>query len=97
MSKNAWCVYLLRCSDSSLYCGITNNLEKRVFDHNNKLGSKYTRSRLPVVLEWFVESPNRSSASKLEYRIKRLSKKNKENLIDKTSDIFDLFDDIERC
>jgi putative endonuclease len=72
-----WYVYLLKCSDSSLYCGITNNIEDRIATHNNGKGAKYTRSRLPVELYWFEEQNDRSSASKREYAIKKLSRKDK--------------------
>ena len=72
-----WYVYLLKCSDSSLYCGITNNIEDRITTHNSGKGAKYTRSRLPVELYWFEEQNDRSSASKREYAIKKLSRKDK--------------------
>lgn len=72
-----WYVYLLKCSDSSLYCGITNNIEDRIATHNSGKGAKYTRSRLPVELYWFEEQNDRSSASKREYVIKKLSRKDK--------------------
>ncbi|WP_300328655.1 GIY-YIG nuclease family protein [Fusobacterium sp.] len=76
-----WFVYILRCSDGSLYTGITNNLEKRYNDHLNKKGAKYTKSHLVIKLEIFFEVKNKSEASKLEYKIKKLDKKSKENLI----------------
>jgi putative endonuclease len=72
-----WFVYLLECSDNSLYCGITNDLEKRIGVHNSGRGAKYTKTRLPVKLYWFEESRDRSSASKREYQIKRLSRDKK--------------------
>lgn len=75
-------VYMLRCNDKSLYTGITNNLEKRVFDHNNsKIWAKYTKSRRPVVLVWHQEVVDRNTASKLEFKIKRIWKQKKEELI----------------
>jgi putative endonuclease len=72
MVKNNWVVYLLRCSDNSLYCGITNDLISRLKDHNSGKGAKYTRSRRPV--ELVANSPQmaKSEALKLEYNIKRL-------------------------
>ena len=91
MSRDNWYVYLVRCSDSSLYCGITKNLEKRVRDHNDNKGAKYTRSRRPVKLVWSVDVADRSEASKVEYKIKRLSKLKKEKLVSKVHNIFDLF------
>ena len=72
-----WYVYLLECSDSSLYCGITNDIENRIATHNSGKGAKYTKVRLPVKLYWFEEQPDRSAASKREYQIKKLSRKEK--------------------
>ena len=72
-----WFVYLLECSDTSLYCGITNDLEKRISAHNLGKGAKYTKTRLPVKLYWFEEVSDRSVASKREYQIKRLSREKK--------------------
>lgn len=76
-------VYLLRCADNSLYCGITNNLEKRLKEHNSESskGAKYLRTRRPVTIVYTEEQPDRSSALKREYAIKQLSKQEKENLI----------------
>jgi len=72
MLKNNWVVYLLRCSDNSLYCGITNDLSSRLRDHNSGKGAKYTRSRRPVQLIANSLQMDRSEALKLEYNIKRL-------------------------
>jgi len=78
-------VYFLLCSDQSIYCGITNNLEKRVKDHNsNTRGAKYTKTRQPVHLLCCFERPNKSEALKYEYELKQLSKKEKITLIEKT-------------
>ena len=76
-----WQVYIIECSDSSLYTGITNNLTKRISAHNNKKGAKYTKTRLPVTLVYHIEVPDKSSALKLEYKIKQLSRQQKEKLI----------------
>ena len=76
-----WYVYLLRCSDDSLYCGITNNLLNRLNTHNRGKGSKYTRSRLPVRVVWHEEANSKSSALKREAFIKKLSKKSKELIV----------------
>ncbi len=67
-----WHVYLLRCADRSLYCGITNDLERRVAAHNAGKASKYTRARLPVVLAASTEVADKSAALKLEMAIKKL-------------------------
>ncbi|GAA5134018.1 GIY-YIG nuclease family protein [Thalassotalea piscium] len=82
MSKT-WYVYLLRCSDNSLYTGITTDINLRLNQHNNcnKLGSKYTRARRPVKLVYNEIHENRSAASKRECQLKRLNKKQKEQLI----------------
>lgn len=73
----AWHVYLLRCADNSLYCGITNDLDRRVAAHNAGSASKYTRARLPVALEASVEVKDKSAALKLELAIKKLPAKRK--------------------
>ncbi|MBE3101022.1 MAG: GIY-YIG nuclease family protein [Firmicutes bacterium] len=66
-----WVVYLVRCKDGSLYCGVTNNLEKRIATHNSGKGAKYTSPRLPVVLVVASETMSRSAALKLEYQVKQ--------------------------
>ena len=76
-----WFVYLLRCNDGSLYCGMTNDLDKRVEKHNSGKGAKYTRSRKPVVLVWSAEHPTKSAAMRQEADIKKLKKKQKENIV----------------
>ena len=69
-----WFVYVLRCSDQSLYTGITNDLAKRMNAHRAGKGAKYTRSRLPVRLEFFRRVRDRSAALKEEARIKKMSR-----------------------
>lgn len=73
--------YLLRCSDGSLYCGWTNDLEKRLASHNAGTGGKYTRTRRPVELVYYEEHPTKQEAMQREYRIKRLTRPEKLNLI----------------
>jgi len=75
-----WYVYLARCSDNSLYCGITNNLEKREKTHNSGKGSKYTRSRLPIKFVWWETHETKGSALSREARIKKMKKDQKELL-----------------
>jgi putative endonuclease len=77
----SWFVYFLRCSDNSLYCGITTDLDRRLEAHSAGTGARYTRSRLPVQLVWFSEKPDKSEALQEEYRIKRLQKDEKELLV----------------
>lgn len=69
---NNWTVYLLRCSDHSLYCGVTNNLENRLEKHEQGTASKYTRSRRPVCLAACRTDLSKQEAFRLEYRIKQL-------------------------
>lgn len=86
-----WHVYLVRCSDTTLYCGITKDLAQRVKKHNfEKTGAKYTRSRRPVLLVWSRRVENRSIASKIEYRIKKSSKSIKENIVECDLDLSDI-------
>ena len=73
MSGNHWMVYLVRCSDNSLYCGISNDLKNRLKEHNSGRGARYTRSRRPVVLVGVGPEMTKSEALKLEYRIKQLA------------------------
>ncbi len=76
-------VYILRCSDNSLYTGITTDVERRFEEHKakNKKGAKYTSSRTVVSIEAVWEVPDRSTASKLEHQIKKMPKLKKEELI----------------
>lgn len=76
-----WYVYLLICFDNTLYCGITNNLEKRLRAHNGEIagGAKYTKGRRPVVLIKSFECDSKSFALKIELYIKSLPKNKKLN------------------
>lgn len=74
-------VYLLRCSDDSLYCGWTTDLEHRIEAHNNGSGAKYTRSRLPVKLVYYEEYEDRSQALRRESQIKKMNREEKLRLI----------------
>ncbi|WP_435627347.1 GIY-YIG nuclease family protein [Candidatus Ferrigenium straubiae] len=80
-----WFCYLLRCADDSLYCGITNDLEKRLAAHNAGTASKYTRVRLPVALAYAEPCTDRSAASKREMEIKNLTRTDKLELIGLTA------------
>ena len=70
-------VYIVRCSDTTLYTGYTNNLNKRIETHNRGNGAKYTKIRLPVKLVYFEEFSDKSEAMKREYKIKQLTRKQK--------------------
>ena len=76
-----WFVYILRCADGSLYTGIAKDVDRRFEQHNTGTASRYTRSRLPVALEYQEEQPNQSKALKRELAIKALSRKAKDTLI----------------
>lgn len=78
-----WTVYILRCSDDSLYTGITRDIDRRIDEHNNdnRLAAAYTRARRPVKLVYQESFPDRSTASKREAVIKKMSRIEKRNLI----------------
>jgi putative endonuclease len=76
----AW-VYLLRCSDNSLYTGWTVDLERRLARHRAGTASRYTASRLPVALELALPMPDRTAARREEARIKRLPRSAKLDLL----------------
>lgn len=74
-------VYILKCSDNTLYTGWTTSLEKRLKAHNSGKGAKYTKPRLPVEIVYFEEFQDKKEAMKREYAIKQLSREEKLNLI----------------
>jgi len=75
-------VYILECNDKTLYTGITKDLQRRLVEHNeSSKGAKYTRVRRPVILRYSEECGDRSSATKREYAIKKLSRDQKLSLI----------------
>lgn len=85
-AKNTWFVYMVSCSDATLYTGITNNLDKRIEQHNSlKGGAKYTRGRQPVSLVYFEQVANRSLALRREYDLKRMTTSEKQHLIHSSS------------
>jgi len=75
--KRNWHVYIVECSDGTLYTGISNDVDKRIRDHNSGIGSKYTKGRRPVKLLARWDCADKSDASKMEYRIKRLTREDK--------------------
>lgn len=77
--------YILKCSDGTYYTGWTNNLEKRVSDHNQGRGAKYTKARRPVELIYYEEFMTKEEAMKREYAIKHLTRQKKEQLISEKS------------
>jgi len=81
----SWHLYILELNDKTLYTGITVDLERRVRQHNEGTASKCTRSRRPVTLVFSREFPDRSSASREEYRIKQMTRSQKLSLISEQS------------
>ncbi|MDA4119107.1 MAG: GIY-YIG nuclease family protein [Thaumarchaeota archaeon] len=70
-------VYIVRCSDGSLYTGCSSDIKRRLVQHNSGKASKYTRSRLPVTLSYLEKTSSRSSALKRESKIKNLNRSSK--------------------
>lgn len=81
MQEASHYVYLLRCADQTLYCGYTTNLTKRIQAHNEGKGAKYTRSRRPALLVYHERYATKSEALQRECAIKKLSRMQKEALI----------------
>ena len=78
----SWYMYVVKCSDSTLYTGVTTDISRRLSEHNSgKRGAKYTRSRLPVSLVYWDEHPDRSTAQRYEAAFKRLSRARKVEII----------------
>ena len=80
---NLWFVYIVRCADGSLYTGSTNDIKRRIHEHNsdNRTAAAYTRGRRPVELVYKESCQTRSQATKREYQIKQLTRKKKKALI----------------
>lgn len=97
--KVMYYTYIILCEDNSLYTGITNNLERRMEEHfeQTKKCAKYTLHHKVKKIEIVWSSPNRKTASKLEYHIKKLTKIEKESLIKKESNFSLLFKDTLDC
>ena len=81
LRRRGWCLYLVECADGTLYTGITNDLRRRIDQHNSGTASRYTRSRLPVELVYREGCRDKSAALKKEYRVKSLSRRAKEAYI----------------
>ena len=73
--------YILECKDGTYYTGWTNNLEKRLKDHNDGKGAKYTKARLPVILVYHEKFLTKEEAMRREYAIKHMTRQEKSNLI----------------
>lgn len=77
--------YIVECSDKTYYCGYTNDIEKRILAHNSGRGAKYTRGRGPVKLVFLEEHETKEEAMSREFHIKKLSRIQKEELINGSS------------
>ena len=76
-----WHVYIVRCSDNSFYTGVTTDLENRIKRHNSSSGAQYTKIKKPVTLIYWEDFVDKNQALIREIQIKKLSKINKEKLI----------------
>jgi putative endonuclease len=74
--------YILKCRDGTFYTGWTNNLEKRIKDHNEGNGAKYTKARRPVELVYYETFETKEEAMRREYAIKQMTRKEKEVLVE---------------
>lgn len=75
-----WSVYLVECADGTLYCGVTNNIERRLAAHNAGKGARYTRGKAPVRLAWHETCASKSAALKREIAVKKLTRHQKLHL-----------------
>ena len=76
-----WVLYILECADGTLYTGITNDLARRVGQHNAGDGAKYTRTRRPVRLRYWESCLDRSGAGRRECAVKKLPRAKKQELV----------------
>jgi len=83
-----WGVYIVECSDGTLYTGATNGLERRLKAHNACKGAKYTQTRTPVVLRCWVGGMTKSEALSLEWKIKQQPRRDKIEFLKKQSKTF---------
>jgi putative endonuclease len=77
-AKKKWCLYVLLCKDGTIYCGITNDLERRIAQHNAGKGARYTRGRGPLTLLRSWPQKSQSAALKAEFSFKKLSRSAKD-------------------
>ena len=82
MSDNNWQVYIIRCTDNTLYTGITVDIKRRMSEHGGARGAKYFRGKRPHTLAFLEGGHTRSSASRREASIKKLSRTDKLRLIE---------------
>jgi putative endonuclease len=79
----SWYLYIVVCSDDSLYTGISTDISRRIKEHNTKKGAFYTKNKTPVKLVYQEVMVDQSQACKREYAIKKLTRKEKLKLIGK--------------
>jgi putative endonuclease len=80
-----WFLYIVHCADGSLYTGITTDVSRRLNEHNtSSKGAKYTKTRRPVKLVYWVDFKDRSIAQKAEYKFKKLTRAQKERIINES-------------
>ena len=77
----AWYLYLIRCGDGSIYTGVTTDVSRRLAEHRSGKGARYLRGRGPLLLVRKIRVGGKSTAFRLEWRVKRISRKDKEKLI----------------
>ena len=78
----SWFLYVLQCGDGTLYTGITTDVPRRLKEHNTSpKGAKYTKTRRPVKLVYWIDLKDRSTAQKAEYKFKKLTREQKEKII----------------
>jgi len=95
MGSAVFSLYILRCSDDTLYTGIAADVGKRIAEHESgPRGAKYLRGKGPLRLEFAEEVGDRAVASTLEYRVKKLSRGRKEALINGRVSLCELLDDV---
>ena len=86
--NKVWYLYVVRCSDDTLYTGITTDLKRRLNEHNtSKRGAKYTKTRRPINLVYYELYQSRSNAQKAEHKFKKLTREQKEKKIQKRHNI----------
>ncbi|MGG4608324.1 GIY-YIG nuclease family protein [Providencia sp. Me31A] len=81
LTQNSWYLYLVREKNNALYCGITTNVQRRFEQHKAGTGAKALKGKMPLTLVFSCLIGSRSDASKMEYQVKKLSKKTKERLV----------------
>lgn len=80
--EKTWWVYMLQCGDNTLYTGMTDNIDRRIAEHQAGKGAKYTRERSPITLVYKEKCENKSQALRRESQIKHLTRREKIALIE---------------